>query len=165
MLIGRTTRFCNTRINYNFLDQIQGVGFIGLDYEYVDFINRHALKNVRHIKIQNSLELASLISRAKVYIGNQSSNFAIAEGLKAPRALEAFEPVPVASPVGGLCFEYTNTKFLVGFVSELLNSSLQVSADVAGGDYCESIKTQIGYVVPFKQRLKSVFKKLPNLKY
>jgi hypothetical protein len=165
VLVGRTTRFCNTRINYSILDQIEGVGFIGLEYEYKDFTARYNLKNVRHIKVKDALQLAHLMCRAKVYIGNQSSNFAIAEGLKIPRALEAFEPVPVASPVGGVCFEYINTKFLVRFLSRVLKTPLEVSADVIGGDYCESIMAQAGYVVPFKQRLKNLIRGPRKLKY
>ena len=165
VLVGRTTRFCNTRINYRILDQIKGVGFVGLEYEYEDFIARYDLKNVRYIKVKNALQLADLMCRVKVYIGNQSSNFAIAEGLKIPRALEAFEPVPVASPVGGVCFEYVNTKFLVSFLSGVLKTPLEVSADVIGGDYCESIMAQADYVVPFKERLKNLIRGPRKLKY
>jgi len=156
VLVGRTTRFCNTRINYRILDQIKGVGFVGLEYEYEDFIARYSLKNVRHIKVKNALELAILMCRAKIFVGNQSSNFAIAEGLKVPRALEAFEPVPVATPVGGVCFEYINTKFLVSFLSNVLNMQLDVLEDIAGGDYHDSIKPQDGYVLPLKQRVKNL---------
>ena len=165
VLVGRTTRFCNTRINYRILDQIKGGGFVGLEYEYEDFIARYDLKNVRYIKVKNALQLADLMCRVKVYIGNQSSNFAIAEGLKIPRALEAFEPVPVASPVGGVCFEYVNTKFLVSFLSGVLKTPLEVSADVIGGDYCESIMAQADYVVPFKERLKNLIRGPRKLKY
>jgi hypothetical protein len=165
VLIGRTTRFCNTRINYSFLDQIENVGFVGLDYEYADFVTRHALSKVRYIKVNNALELATLMRRSKVFVGNQSSNFAIAEGLKIPRALEAFEPVPVASPVGGLCFEYINTQFLVDFLSRVLDVELKASADIDGGAYCESIKAQVGYVVPIKQRLKNFFRRSNKMKY
>jgi hypothetical protein len=96
------------------------------------------------------------MQRAEIFIGNQSSNFAIAEGLKVPRALEAFEPVPVATPVGGVCFEYINTKFLVSFLSNVLNMQLDVLEDIAGGDYHESIKPQDGYVLPLKQRVKNL---------
>jgi len=156
VLVGRTTRFCNTRINYRILDQIKGVGFVGLEYEYEDFIARYSLKNVRHIKVKNALELAILMCRAKIFVGNQSSNFAIAEGLKVTRALEAFEPVPVATPVGGVCFEYINTKFLVSFLSNVLNMQLDVLEDIAGGDYHDSIKPQDGYVLPLKQRVKNL---------
>jgi hypothetical protein len=156
VLIGRTTRFCNTKINYGFLDQIKNVGFIGLDYEYEDFTKRYALVNVRHIKVNNAFELAILMSQVEVFIGNQSSNFAIAEGLKVPRALEAFEPVPNVIPIGGVCFEYLNTKFLVSFLSNILNIQLDVPEDIAGGDYHDSIKPQDGYVLPLKQRVKNL---------
>ena len=156
VLVSRTTRFCNTRINYSFLDQIEGVGFIGMPYEYDDFISRHALKRVRHVRVENAFDLAVLMRRAKVFIGNQSSNFAIAEGLKVTRALEAFEPVPVATPVGGLCFEYINTKFLVDFLSSILTIPLDAPKDIVGGDYYDSIKSQVGYVLPLKQRLKNL---------
>jgi len=155
VLISRTTRFCNTKINYSFLDQIEGVNFVGMRYEYDDFITRHALKKVRYLMVQNAFELASLMLRTKIFIGNQSSNFAIAEGLKVTRALEAFEPVPVATPVGGVCFEYINTKFLVAFLSNVLNMQLDAPEDIQGGDYYDSIKPQDGYVVPLKQRLKN----------
>jgi hypothetical protein len=96
VLIGRTTRFCNTSINYSFLDSIENVGFIGLKYEYEDFIERHGLRSLHHVPVENALELAQHMYDCKVYVGNQSVNFAIADGLKVPRALEAFEPVPVA---------------------------------------------------------------------
>jgi hypothetical protein len=155
VLISRTTRFCNTKINYSFLDQIEGVNFVGMRYEYDDFITRHTLKKVRYLMVQSAFELASLMLRAKIFIGNQSSNFAIAEGLKVTRALEAFEPVPVATPVGGVCFEYINTKFLVAFLSNVLNMQLDAPEDIQGGDYYDSIKPQDGYVVPLKQRLKN----------
>ena len=80
--------------------------------------------------VENAFELASLMLRAKIFIGNQSSNFAIAEGLNVTRALEAFEPVPVATPVGGVCFEYINTKFLVDFLSNVLKISLIAPGDI-----------------------------------
>jgi len=165
VLISRTTRFCNTKINYSFLDQIENVGFIGLDYEYEDFTSRNFLRNVRHVKVNNALELAILMRQAKVYIGNQSSNFAIAEGLKVPRALEAFEPVPVASPVGGNCFEYINTKYLVNFLSSILKVQLLAPEDTFGGDYHESIKAQSGYVMPLRQRLKNALRGGKPIKY
>jgi len=105
--------------------------------------------------VRDALEFGVLMRRADIFIGNHSSNFAIADGLKVPRALEAFEPVLVASPVGGVCLEYISTKFLVGFLSEILNMHLDVDEDVSTGDYCESIKAQDGYIPSIKQRLKN----------
>lgn len=58
-----------------------------MPYEYEDFIGRHALKNIRYVMIRDALELGILMRRADIFVGNQSSNFTIAEGLKVHRAL------------------------------------------------------------------------------
>jgi len=158
VLIGRTTRFCNTSINYGFLDTIEKVGFIGLKYEYEDFVKRHGLHSLRHVPVADALELARRMFDCHVYVGNQSVNFAIADGLKVPRALEAFEPVPVASPVGGICFEYTQTRMLGRFLSELLGQDIGTGDDF-DGEYCDSIKPQDGYRPPLKDRLKQSIKR------
>lgn len=161
VLIGRTTRFCNTSINYGFLDSIENVGFIGLKYEYDDFAERHGLRSLRHVSVANALELARWMCDCRVYVGNQSVNFAIADGLKVTRALEAFEPVPVASPVGGVCFEYTQTRMLGRFLSERLGRDI-VTGDDFDGEYCDSIKPQDGYSPPLKDRLKQWLRKRPT---
>jgi len=158
VLLGRTTRFCNTSINYGFLDQIEKAGFIGLRYEYEYFVERHQLNSLRHVPVESALELARAMLDCRVYVGNQSVNFAIADGMKIPRALEAFEPVPVASPVGGICFEYTQTRMLGHFLSEQLGWDLHTGDDFAG-TYCDSIKPQDGYVPPVKDRIKATFKR------
>lgn len=158
VLVGRTTRFCNTSINYGFLDQIEKAGFIGLRYEYEDFVERHKLSSLRHVPVENALELARVMLGCQVYVGNQSLNFAIADGLKIPRALEAFEPAPVASPVGGNCSEFTQTRALGLFLASVLGQDVATGPDLAG-DYCDSIKPQEGYRPPLKDRIKALFRK------
>ena len=158
VLISRTTRFCNTSINYGFLDSIEKVGFIGLKYEYEDFIERHSLRSLRHIPVSDALEMARRMQDCRVYVGNQSVNFAIADGMKVPRALEAFEPAPVASPVGGVCFEYTRTQGLGAFLSQMLRLEIVTDADLEG-EYCDSIKPQEGYKPPLKDRIKRFIKR------
>lgn len=155
VLVGRTTRFCNTSINYAFLDSIEKVGFIGLKYEYEDFIERHGLRSVQHVPVTDALDMARRMQDCRVYVGNQSVNFAIADGMKIPRALEAFEPAPVASPVGGLCYEYTQTRTLGVFLSGALGREIAVGEDL-DGDYLDSIKPQEGYRPPLKERLKKL---------
>ena len=151
VLIGRTTRFCNTSINYHCLQDVSRVGFIGLPYEYEDFCARYQLTSVQHVPVENALELAQRMLQSRVYVGNQSVNFAIADGMKICRALEAFEPAPVASPVGGLCTEYIGSSALADFISEVLNTPITASSDL-DGDYCDSIKPQEGYRPSWKQR-------------
>lgn len=158
VLIGRTTRFCNTSINYSFLDSIEKVGFIGLQYEYEDFVERFGLQSIRHVPVVDALELATRMHDCRVYVGNQSVNFAIADGMKICRALEAFEPVPVASPVGGVCFEYTQTRALGAFLSTVLGHEVATGVDLEG-EYCDSIKPQDGYRPPLKDRINQFFKR------
>jgi len=158
VLVGRTTRFCNTSINYGFLDAIEKVGFIGLRYEYEDFVERHGLSSLRHVPVADALEMARQMQDCRVYVGNQSVNFAIADGMKITRALEAFEPVPVASPVGGLCYEYTQTRTLGMFLSEVLRCGVATGDDL-DGDYLDSIKPQEGYRPPLKDRLRKLLKR------
>lgn len=155
VLMGRTTRFCNTAINYSFLDDFGRVGFIGLPFEYEDFVQRHGLKRVEHVPVANALELAKTMLTCRVYVGNQSVNFALADGLKVTRALEAFEPAPVACPVGGVCLEYNKTATLGKFLSTVLKQPITVG-DELGGDYCDSILPQAGWKPPFKERLKTI---------
>lgn len=155
VLIGRTTRFCNTSINYIFLNSIEKVGFIGLKYEYEDFIERHGLHSVQHVPVADALEMARRMQDCRVYVGNQSVNFAIADGMKIPRALEAFEPAPVASPVGGVCYEYTHTGTLTKALSGLLGCEI-VAGDDLEGDYLDSIKPQEGYRPPLKERFNTL---------
>lgn len=155
VLIGRTTRFCNTSINYAFLNSIEKVGFIGLKYEYEDFSERHGLTSVQHVPVADALDMARRMQDCRVYVGNQSVNFAVADGMKIPRALEAFEPAPVASPVGGCCYEYTRTRHLGTFLSGVLKYEINVDEDL-NGDYLDSIKPQEGYRPPLKERLKAL---------
>lgn len=158
VLVSRTTRFCNTSINYGFLASIQRIGFIGLEYEYEEFISRYGLTPTRHVVVSDALQLANYMHKTKVYVGNQSVNFAIADGFKITRALEAFEPAPVASPVGGWCTEYTTSAALADFISEITGQPLTVGPDLPG-EYCDSIKPQDGWRPPLRDRLRQFFRR------
>ena len=122
LLIGRSMRYLNDRINFDFLNEVEGrKGFIGSDYEYASFTSAFPLLRIERIPVKNALEAAQRIRRAKLYIGNQSFFFALAESLKVPRLLECFEPVPNVVPVGGVCGQFVTTRglqFLVGDVFE-----------------------------------------------
>jgi len=153
VLVNHTTRFCNTRINYRALQPAGRVGFIGLGYEYDEFIRGSGLVGVAHVEVRNALELARHLVAARVVVGNQSLCFAIAEGLKVTRALEVYEPVPTAIPVGGRCTEYIHTDGLLSFLSEELGGELPPLPDLDGG-FVDSIKAQDGWRPPLRKRLK-----------
>jgi len=61
--------------------------FIGLPEDHTDFCANFG--EVEHFPTQNFLQIAEIIAGSELFIGNQSSPFAVAEGLKHPRILEA----------------------------------------------------------------------------
>jgi hypothetical protein len=156
VLVNHTTRFCNTRINYRVLQGAGRVGFLGLGYEYQEFLRTSGLTDVTHVVVKDAFDLAQRLKRARVVVGNQSLCFAIAEGLKVTRALEVFEPVPTAIPVGGHCTEYVTTAPLATFLSEVLGRHVAPLPDLPGlpGGYVDSIKPQEGWRPPLRKRLK-----------
>lgn len=158
VLINHTTRFCNTRINYRVLQAAGRVGFVGLGYEYDEFVRGSGLSGVAHVEVRDAFELARHLVAARVVVGNQSLCFAIAEGLKVTRALEVFEPVPTAIPVGGRCTEYIRTAGLAAFLAEELGRDVPTLPDLAGS-FVDSTKAQEGWRPPLRKRLKQWLRK------
>lgn len=65
--------------------------FLGLEGEYQSFVNEHPqARHIPYVQTKNHLEAAQIIDRSKLFVGNQTSLFAIAEALKRPRVLEPF---------------------------------------------------------------------------
>lgn len=86
------------QIDWSLLREFQAhVGFIGHDRDYAYFSEKAGFRPER-IAIQNALEFASIIAGGKLFLGNQSLGFAIAEGLKHPRVLEVFHGAPNCMP-------------------------------------------------------------------
>ena len=87
IIILRSLRYQNHFINYDFLNSYNDVYFIGTSTEYVDL--KQNIKNLKFYECSNFLEMAEIIKACKLFIGNSSLGFTIAEGLKVPRLLEA----------------------------------------------------------------------------
>lgn len=98
--VGFSMRLRNAAIDYSFLAHLDGVRFVGLVDEYEEFRSRYALPNLIYHSCATCVELAVAIRSARVFIGNQSLAFAIAEGLKVNRALESCELAPNVVPCG-----------------------------------------------------------------
>ena len=133
IVVSRTLRYNNTRINYGLLQPFELVGFVGLPEEYKHFIERHALTNVRHFTVNNALEMARVMGASKLFVGSQSFCFAIAEGMKINRALEYFAPIPVVIPIGGTCIEYVSTPALAHFLQNYFQRKLPPVPELNGG--------------------------------
>jgi hypothetical protein len=138
IVVSRTLRFNNTSINYALLGSFESVGFVGLPEEYKYFTQRHGLNNVRHFVVDNALEMARVMGACKLFVGNQSFCFAIAEGMKMNRALEYFMPIPVVIPIGGNCIEFISTPALAHFLQNHFQRRLPPVPDL-NGEYVDIV--------------------------
>jgi len=74
--------------------------FVGTAEEFTDF------GHGEHFLAGNALELAEVIAGASVFVGNQSLPYAIAEGLKIGRVLEAYPPLLNCTFPGALALAF-----------------------------------------------------------
>ena len=110
VVFGRSTRYLNDSIDYTVLLAYAGsVGFIGTAHEYKNLRERYPDLAVDHVHVSDAMQACNLIAASRLYVGNQSLFFAIAEGLRADRALEVFEPVPNVVPYGGRCAQFVSS--------------------------------------------------------
>lgn len=107
IVINRTERYQNGQIDYSILNQYSNPKyFVGTEHEY--HLMSKMVKNLQYQEVSNFYELADLINNCKVFIGNQSMNFAIAEQLKSNRILETYFGCPNVIPCGGRAFDIFN---------------------------------------------------------
>jgi hypothetical protein len=107
ILINRTERYQNGQIDYSILNKYNNAKyFVGTEHEY--HLMSKMVKNLQYQEVSNFYELAELINNCKVFIGNQSMNFAIAEQLKSNRILETYFGCPNVIPCGGKAFDIFN---------------------------------------------------------
>lgn len=110
ILVNRTSRYNNYFIDYSILKNYDNVYFVGVESEF-KALQIHN-QNIKHYKVNDFLELAQLIAGCKLFIGNQSMAFAIAEQLKVKRILEQYILAPNVIPQGGEYFIFhTNEQF------------------------------------------------------
>jgi hypothetical protein len=113
VVIARSPRYHNPRFPWKQVREHYGDAcvFIGLKEEHKAF--EDAFGSIQYLKTENMLDVAEAIAGSDLFIGNQSSPNAIAEGLKHPRILEVSDWVPdcIFPNHGILCYD--------GFLSEL----------------------------------------------
>jgi hypothetical protein len=125
ILINRTSRYRNPWISYFFLEKyIDDIFFVGLEEEYKAFKKEWGLDD-RFLmwRCANFLELADLISVCRLFIGNQSLCFAIAEALKVPRILETCHFAPNVIPTGPGAHDFIFQEGLTYLVDKLNNDN------------------------------------------
>jgi hypothetical protein len=107
LLINRTNRYQNGQIDYSYLNDYNiKQMFAGTKDEYE--VMKKTLPKLEYLKVNNFLEIKDWIASSKVFIGNQSMCFAIAEQLQTERILEVYFGCPNVIPAGGEFYDVFN---------------------------------------------------------
>lgn len=118
IIIGRSTRNYDGSIDYSVLKAyVDAMEFIGTDEEYEAM--RQALPKIKRLKVRDAYEMACLMASAKLYIGNSSFNFAVAEGLKKNRLFEMNVKSQSLLPCGNVSY-FTDTAQLAARIKTAL---------------------------------------------
>ena len=100
----RSLRRQNQFIDYSFLKSYKNIIFIGLENEFNDL--KKKISNLEYYNSKDFLELSAIIKNAKLFIGNLSFGYALAEGLKVPRLLESGPNFPFVYPNGENAYDF-----------------------------------------------------------
>lgn len=106
IVIARSSRYHSPGISYSFLSKYDNLHFVGLRDEYESM--KAEIPGLIYQPAKDFLELAGFIAGSRLFIGNQSFPFALAEALKVKRLLEVFYQSPnvMAEGPGGYMFCY-----------------------------------------------------------
>jgi len=92
IVIARSKRYRAPGIHYQFLNQYPHIVFLGLKDEYEDM--KKAIPHLIYRPVADFFEMACVIAGSKLFIGNQSFPFSLAEALKVTRLLEVYHQTP-----------------------------------------------------------------------
>lgn len=104
IVVCRSQRYNAPGIDYSFLKKYPEVYFLGVENEYQ--LLKQSIPSLTYLPVKDFLEMASIIAGAKLFIGNQSAPFAMAEGLKVNRLLETYFDCPNVIIEGDTGFEF-----------------------------------------------------------
>ncbi|MGI4750975.1 MAG: hypothetical protein ACRYFB_10090 [Janthinobacterium lividum] len=119
IVLARSERYRNSTIKYSFLKDYKNTVFIGVKSEYEDM--KKAIPDLKWLQVKDFLEMTQIIAGCKFFIGNQSFPYAIAEGLKSPRILEAYYHVADVIPEGENAHDFYYQNHFESLVKELSN--------------------------------------------
>lgn len=123
IIVNRTFRNLNPYINYMFLNQYENVWFAGTLSEYEAF--SHQVPEAKYLQVEDFLDLAIAIGNCKVFIGNQSFCYSIAEMMKVPRVLESCKEATNVTPMGKNGYDFYTQHGLQTIISNLIKQTEQ----------------------------------------
>ena len=120
IIINRTKRYHDKQeIDWNLLKPYENkCKFIGYEKEWKQFVQEYNL-DIPFFPIANGLELAQIIKGSKLFIGNQSCSFSLAEAMKHPRCLEVYYELNNCQPHGPNGYTYLTDELIL----EKINAS------------------------------------------
>ena len=117
IIIMRSLRRQNKHIDYSFLSSFDNIVFLGLKDEFSEL--KKKITNLEHYDSKDFLELAMIIKNAKLFIGNNSFGYALAEALKVPRLLESGPDFPLVYPFGENAYDFYFQKHFEDLVKKI----------------------------------------------
>jgi len=117
IVLARSSRYNNALIDYSFLSKYEHLVFVGVKTEYEAMLK--VIPGLQWKEVADFLELAEIIAGCKLFIGNQSFPYALAEGLKVKRLLEVFYQIPNVMPEGEGGYDFCFQKHLEWLVKTL----------------------------------------------
>ena len=121
IVIIRSSRRKNYLINYKFLNNYKNLIFLGLKNEYEDL--KSEIPNLNFHDCKDFLEMADIIAESKVFIGNLSFGYTLAEGLKVPRLLESNPEFPLVYPNGNNAYDFYFQNHFESLFNKIYNRS------------------------------------------
>jgi len=104
IVVARSSRYRAPGISYKFLKKYPDVQFIGLPDEFEDM--KKMVPAIKYRRVNDFLEMAAIVAGAKLFIGNQSFPFSIAEALKVNRLLEVNFECPNVTVYGDKGYDF-----------------------------------------------------------
>jgi len=104
IVVARSSRYRAPGISYKFLKNYPDVQFIGLPEEFEDM--KKMVPAIKYRRVNDFLEMAAIVAGAKLFIGNQSFPFSIAEALKVNRLLEVNFECPNVTVYGDKGYDF-----------------------------------------------------------
>ncbi|MGJ8592702.1 MAG: hypothetical protein ACSHXF_09150 [Aquaticitalea sp.] len=117
IVVVRTFRARNVFIDYSFLNNYNDLLFLGTKQEYDDI--KQQVPNMEFYDVKDFMEMAQIIKACRFYISNQTFAYALAEGLKVNRLLEAYSEFPVVYPTSSNGYDFYFQHHFENYVSNL----------------------------------------------
>lgn len=119
VVIVRSLRAQNYFADYSFLSKYDNLLFIGITEEYEEL--KKSVPNLEFYDVKDFYEMAQIIKSSKFFLGNQSFAYALADGLKVPRLLEANPDFAVVYPIGENAYDFYFQQHFEYYFDKLYN--------------------------------------------